>query len=194
MVHLQPDVAVEGGRVGLEFRAHGESLQQVFTHVEGHPQVFHDGYVHDGGACAYQFARLGEYLGHLAVRLGYEAGLADVRLHFGHGAFGTFHKGGGCGLVLALGAVHSHVILCLGGLLRGAGGIALGGHLVQLLGGHHSLVVQVLDAFVRFLGYFQPCLCFLPQLVGGLYLFLAGAFQRFGVLCLCGGLCRTRLL
>lgn len=72
-------------------------------------------------------------------------------------------------------------------------GIALGGNFVQFLGGHHSLVVQVLYAFVRFFGNGKSCPGFLPYFVGCLYLFLAGAFQGFFVLGLCGGFGSTGL-
>ena len=48
------------------------------AHVESDPHIVHNGNVHDGGACAYQFACFGEYFGNLSGSLRYQAGFPDV--------------------------------------------------------------------------------------------------------------------
>ena len=111
----------------------------------------------------------------------------------GNGSFGPFHQGCCGGFVFTFGSVLCHSILGFGCFFGGLCRITLGGDFIQLLGGHHSLVVQVFYALVRFFGYGKSCLSFLPHLIGCLYLFLTGAFQCFLVLGLCGSLGGTCL-
>ena len=168
-------------------------MQQVFAYVEGHPHVVHYGNVHDGCAGTYQFALFWEDFRHLSVFLCDEVCFVDVRFHFGYGSFGSIHQCGGGSLVLTFGTVLGHGVLCLGSLFGSQCGVSLGSDFVQLLCRYHSLVVQVLDAFVRLLGDGHSCLCFLPHFVGSLNLFLAGTFQRLFILCLCGSFGSTCL-
>ena len=194
IIYFYLDVPVQCRHVCLELTSHSQVLQQVLAYVEGDPHVFQNGHVHNGSTCAHQFTHLGKYLGNFSGGLCGQHGFLDVGFYFSHSSFGTLHQGGGSGFVLAFGTVLRHIILGFGGFLRSGGGIALGGYLVQLLGGHHALVIEILDTLVGFLCDGQSGLCLLPHLIGGLHLLMPCAFQCLFVLCLCGGFGSTCLL
>ena len=99
----------------------------------------------------------------------------DVAVHLLHGTLGTSHLGGSSQLILTTGTVLGHLILALGSLALGLHSLVVGIDLVALLGRHHTLVKQTLDALIRLLGDFQSGLSLLPQLEGTLNLLLTGS-------------------
>ena len=102
----------------------------------------------------------------------------DIGVHLLNGTLGTSHLGGSSHLVFHTGTVDSHVILALGGLHLGLHRLVVGIDLIALLGTHHTLVVETLDAGIRLLGNLETGLSLLQHTIGTLDLLLAGTILR----------------
>ena len=148
IVNLHLHILVESGYESGECLTNLQTVELVFTNIEGAPEVAHDGNGHDGRTGTYQFAHLGIDVGNLALHLGNLYGFVDVGVDLIDSTLGTAYQSGSGLLVLVAGTVLGHFILALGSLVLGFHGLVVGIHLVALLGTHHALVEETLDALV----------------------------------------------
>ncbi len=114
VIHFHLDFLVEGRNESGELIALVQTLQMVFTHIEGAPHIAHDRDAHDWGTETYQLAYLRINVAYLALALSHLDSLLQEILHYIHGALRSLGVVGCHALLLLTCTVLRHLILASG--------------------------------------------------------------------------------